>query len=56
LHGFSVSDGDTVKFGKQRIRLFGIDAPEKAQHCDDASGTPVRWRRRLSSTSLPAAQ
>ena len=24
-----------MKFGKQRIRLFGIDAPEKAQHCDD---------------------
>jgi len=40
LHGFSVSDGDTVKFGKQRIRLFGIDAPEKAQHCDDGPWYP----------------
>src|SRR4029077_825251 len=30
-HGFAVSDGDTVKFGKQLIRLFGIDAPEKLQ-------------------------
>jgi endonuclease YncB( thermonuclease family) len=40
LHGFSVSDGDTVKFGKQRIRLFGIDAPEKAQHCDDGQWYP----------------
>ena len=28
-HGFAVSDGDTVRFGRQRIRLFGIDAPEK---------------------------
>ena len=34
-HGFSVSDGDTVKFGRQRVRLFGIDAPEKGQPCDD---------------------
>src|SRR3981081_3141065 len=25
-HGFAVSDGDTVKFGRQRVRLFGIDA------------------------------
>ena len=23
-HGFSVSDGDTVKFGRQSVRLFGI--------------------------------
>ena len=28
-HRFAVSDGDTVKFGRQRVRLFGIDAPEK---------------------------
>ena len=28
-HGFGVSDGDTAKFGRQRVRLFGIDAPEK---------------------------
>jgi hypothetical protein len=24
-HGFAVSDGDTVKFGRQRVRLFGIE-------------------------------
>ena len=40
LHGFSVSDGDTVKFGKQPIRLFGIDAPEKLQPCDDGKWFP----------------
>jgi endonuclease YncB( thermonuclease family) len=40
LHGFSVSDGDTVKFGRQRLRLFGIDAPENAQHCDDGQWYP----------------
>ena len=26
---------DTVKFGPQRVRLFGIDARETAQPCDD---------------------
>jgi endonuclease YncB( thermonuclease family) len=25
---FQVVDGDTVKFGPQLVRLFGIDAPE----------------------------
>jgi endonuclease YncB( thermonuclease family) len=39
-HGFAVSDGDTVRFGRQRIRLFGIDAPEKAQPCDDGQWYP----------------
>jgi endonuclease YncB( thermonuclease family) len=39
-HGFSVSDGDTVKFGRQRVRLFGIDAPEKGQPCDGGHWYP----------------
>jgi endonuclease YncB( thermonuclease family) len=39
-HGFAVSDGDTVKFGRQRVRLFGIDAPEKLQPCDDGKWFP----------------
>jgi len=26
-------DGDTIAIGKERYRLFGIDAPEKAQIC-----------------------
>jgi endonuclease YncB( thermonuclease family) len=38
-HGFSVSDGDTVKFGRQRFRLFGIDAPE-GQPCDGGHWYP----------------
>jgi len=38
--GFSVTDGDTVKYGKQAIRLFGIDAPEKEQTCDDGTWLP----------------
>jgi hypothetical protein len=55
-HGFAVSDGDTVKFGKQLIRLFGIDAPEKFQLATTANGFRDRWRRRLLSLSAPAAR
>ena len=28
-----VIDGDTIKIGKNKIRLLGIDAPEKKQQC-----------------------
>ena len=31
-------DGDTLDFGGARVRLFGIDAPERAQTCERASG------------------
>ena len=37
---FQVVDGDTVKFGPQLVRLFGIDAPEKGQTCDDGHWHP----------------
>jgi endonuclease YncB( thermonuclease family) len=36
----TVTDGDTIKFGAQRVRLFGIDAPEKRQTCDDGAWLP----------------
>ena len=29
----NVVDGDTIKIGNNKIRLFGIDAPEKKQQC-----------------------
>lgn len=29
----SVTDGDTIRCGDERIRLLGIDAPETAGHC-----------------------
>lgn len=34
----SVIDGDTLDMNGQRIRLFGIDAPESGQRCRDARG------------------
>lgn len=33
-----VIDGDTIEIRGKRIRLHGIDAPESAQTCSDASG------------------
>lgn len=33
-------DGDTIKIGTTRIRLFGIDAPERQQTCADGHGSP----------------
>lgn len=33
-----IHDGDTLSIGQQRIRLFGIDAPEYGQTCKDADG------------------
>ena len=37
-----VVDGDTLRIGSRRIRLYGIDAPEHAQSCDDAGGRRYR--------------
>ena len=31
--GCTVTDGDTIRCGSERIRLLGIDAPELAGHC-----------------------
>ena len=33
-----ISDGDSLSSGKLRIRLFGIDAPEKKQKCTNVDG------------------
>jgi len=34
----TVTDGDTLTVAKQRIRLWGIDAPESAQQCTTRDG------------------
>jgi endonuclease YncB( thermonuclease family) len=39
LHGTArVVDGDTIRLAGQRVRLTGIDAPEREQSCTDAAG------------------
>ncbi len=35
-----VTDGDTIKIGREKIRLFGIDAPEMEQICNDEYNNP----------------
>jgi len=46
----SFVDGDTIKFGGKRIRLFGIDAPELRQTC--RVGKRVRQCGRISREAL----
>ena len=36
----TVTDGDTIKMGNEKIRLFGIDAPEMKQLCKDKYNNP----------------
>ena len=35
-----ITDGDSLKIGKEKIRLSGIDAPEMKQICYDQNDSP----------------
>ena len=37
-----IVDGDTFAYRDGKVRLYGIDAPENAQHCRDAAGGDYR--------------
>lgn len=37
-----VVDADTLAFGKERVRIEGVDAPERHQKCEDAQGQRYR--------------
>jgi len=40
-HGFAVASGDTVKFGRQVVHLYGIEAPARGELCDDGRWNPA---------------
>lgn len=37
-----VIDGDTLDVAGERVRVWGVDAPERDQTCEDARGAPYR--------------
>lgn len=45
----TVTDGDTLTVAKQRIRLWGIDAPESAQQCTAQDGRTWPCGRRSAA-------
>lgn len=48
----NVSDGDTLTLGRTRIRLEGIDAPERDQVCYDTQRQPIACGRTASQTLI----
>lgn len=56
-NGASVTDGDTIRCGSKRIRLYGIDAPEMGGNCRPGrqcvSGNPDASKAHLQSLVRP---
>ena len=53
LQPVTVHDGDTLRLGEQRIRLWGIDAPELAQRCNlDGQSQPCGEQAREALIQL----
>jgi len=50
-----VIDADTWDVGGQRVRVFGIDAPELAQTCKKPDGTTWACMRPRCKTHPPSA-
>lgn len=49
--GAYVTDGDTIEMDGERIRLWGIDAPELAQSCEREEGSSFVARQYGGVTS-----
>jgi endonuclease YncB( thermonuclease family) len=49
-----VIDGDSIEIAGERLRLFGIDAPESRQECRDAAGESYACGR-AAARALAAA-
>ncbi|WP_373418979.1 thermonuclease family protein [Xanthomonas nasturtii] len=45
----TVTDGDTITIAQQRVRLWGIDAPESAQQCTAHDGSAWPCGRRAAA-------
>ena len=57
ISGCTVTDGDTLRCGEERIRLLAIDAPEKPGQCRAgrtcAPGDPFASERSLRAAATP---
>jgi endonuclease YncB( thermonuclease family) len=53
---FQVVDGNTVRFGSQFVRLFGIEAPKKGQTCDDGQWHPAPLARKALEDFIAGRQ